>query len=139
VMLAGLALTQLGHLQMLQQPGHGVTRSYAVVLLLQSVGFYWLLLGVLRQPPAWRGGEWALPPAVLLLAVLVPTGWAVPAGLALGSLFALHLGVLSYRLRAMRRRFGLELGVTVLFAAMAMAAAVAGLLAPGALGWDGYA
>src|SRR5690606_27294800 len=86
VMLAGLALTQLGHLQMLQQPGHGVTRSYAVVLLLQSVGFYWLLLGVLRQASDWRSAEWALPPAVLLLAVLVPTGWAVPAGLALGSL-----------------------------------------------------
>ena len=57
VMLSGLALTQLGHLQMLEAGGQGVARSYAVVLFMQSLGFYWMVLGVLRPASDWPHGH----------------------------------------------------------------------------------
>jgi len=139
VMLLGLALTQLGHLQMLQSPALGVTRSYAVVLFLQSLGFYWLILGVLRERVEWPLAQWLLLPGVVALAWLTPLRWTVPAVLVLASMATLHLCVLCYRLRSQRQRFRLEIAVIALFGAMAAACALAGLLAPGPLGWDGFA
>lgn len=71
-MLAGLALTQLGHLQMLRSPALGVTRSDAVVLFLQSLGLYGLILGVLRERAEWPLAQWLLLPGVVALAWLTP-------------------------------------------------------------------
>lgn len=140
VMLAGLALTQWGHLGMVAQAGDALpSRRYVLVLFLQSLGFYWLLLGVLRPEGAWRRVEWALPVLVLVVALAVPLAWAIPVALLLGTAAALHLSVLVYRLRALRRWFALELKVLALFAVMAVAVAAAGLLAPWGLGWDAYA
>lgn len=139
-MLAGLALTQLAHLQFAADAvAPFPTRRYVVVVFLQSVGFYWLLLGMLRPEGDWRRVEWALPFAVLAIALSVPLAWAIPMALAIGAAMALHLCVLVYRLRAMRRWFALELRVLALFALMAVAVAVSGFLASGALGWYGYA
>ncbi|MGY1520256.1 helix-turn-helix domain-containing protein [Luteimonas sp. A482] len=140
VMLAGLALTQLGHLGMIAQAGDALpVRRYVVVLFLQSLGFYWLLLGVLRPEGAWRRVEWALPVLALVVALAVPLAWAIPAALLMGTAFALHLSVLVYRLRVLRRWFALELKVLALFGAMALAVATTGLLAPHSFGWDAYA
>ena len=140
VMLAGLAFTQLAHLHFASTPtGTLPTRSYVVVVFLQSWGFYWLLLGVLRQEGDWRRIEWALPLAVLLVSLVIPLAWAIPVSLVLGAVAAVHLCLLVLRLRAMRRWFALELKVLALFAAMAVATAIIGTLAPGALGWQGYA
>lgn len=140
VMLAGLALTQLGHLEFVDGADQGLpTRAYVVVLFVQSLGFYWFLLGVLRPDAAWRRLEWALPPAVVALALIVPLSWAVPLALALGTVAALHLSLLVFRLRAMRRWFALELKVLMLFAVMGLAVAAGGVLAPQALGWAGFA
>lgn len=139
-MLAGLALTQIAHLQFVaDELAPFPTRRYVVVVFLQSVGFYWLLLGVLRPAGDWRRIEWALPFAVLAVALSVPLRWAIPVALAMGTAVALHLCMLVYRLRAMRRWFALELKVLVLFAAMAIAVAVSGFLATGVLGWYSYA
>lgn len=140
VMLTGLALTQLAHLRFASAVGEALpTRSYVVVVFLQSWGFYWLLLGVLRPAGDWRRAEWALPLALLSLALVIPLNWAIPVSLVLGAVAAMHLYVLVLRLRAMRRWFALELKVLALFAAMAVAAAIVGALAPGVLGWQGYA
>ncbi|WP_374011642.1 helix-turn-helix domain-containing protein [Pseudoxanthomonas koreensis] len=140
VMLAGLALTQWGHLEMATQAGDGLpARRYVVVVFLQSLGFYWLLLGVLRPEGAWRRLEWALPVLVLAVALVVPLAWAIPVALLMGTALAVHLSVLVYRLRALRRWFALELKVLVLFAVMALAVAATGLLAPYGVGWDAYA
>ena len=140
VMLAGLALTQLAHLHFADGiAGSLPTRSYVVVVFLQSLGFYWLLLGALRPEGRWRRIEWVLPFAVLALALAIPLPWAIPVALATGTLAASHLGLLVYRLRGLRRWFGLELKVLALFALMALAVAVSGLLAPYGLGWEGYA
>ncbi len=140
VMLAGLALTQWGHLDMVAQAGSALPpRRYVVVLFLQSLGFYWLLLGVLRPGGSWRRAEWALPALVLAIALAVPLAWAIPVALLMGAGAALHLSVLVHRLRALRRWFALELKVLGLFAAMAVVVAAVGVLAPWGLGWDVYA
>jgi AraC-like DNA-binding protein len=142
VMLAGLALTQIAHLDFAAVADAGgvlPSRRYVVVVFLQSLGFYWLLLGALRPDGEWRRVEWALPFAVLVLALVIPLPWAIPVALALGTAGAVHLGLLVYRLRRLRRWFGLELKVLALFATMALAVAVSGLLAPYGLGWGGYA
>ncbi|MGH8073313.1 MAG: helix-turn-helix domain-containing protein [Lysobacter sp.] len=139
VMLAGLALTQWGHMEMVAQADLALpSRRYVVVLFLQSLGFYWLLLGVLRPDGAWRRVEWAMPALVLAVALTVPLAWAVPVALLMGTAAALHLCALVYRLRALRRWFVLELKVLGLFAVMALAVATTGLLAPSELGWDVY-
>ena len=110
VMLAGLALTQWGHMEMVAQAGSMLpSRRYVVVLFVQSLGFYWLLLGVLRPEGAWRREEWALPALVLAVALTVPLAWAVPVALLMGTAAALHLCALVYRLRALRRWFVLVL------------------------------
>jgi len=140
VMLAGLALTQLAHLGVIPAEMDALpTRGYVVVVFLQSLGFYWLLLGVLRPEGDWRRIEWALPFALLAVSLSIPLAWAIPVALALGTAAALHLSMLVYRLRAMRRWFALELKVLVLFALMAAAVAISGLLAQHGLGWYGYA
>lgn len=140
IMLAGLALIQLAHLKFASGSADVLpTRYYVVVLFLQSLGFYWLLLGVLRPDAAWRNVELGLPILVLALALTLPLTWAIPVALTLGTAAALHLCVLVYRLRAMRRWFALELKVLVLFAGMGVAVAAGGALAPGMLGWFGFA
>lgn len=139
VMLAGLAFTQLAHLEVAANPeGWLPTRRYVVVILLQSLGFYWLLLGTLRPGPTWPRLAWSLPPAVLAVALVIPLAWAIPAALVAGTCAALHLGLLVYRLRAMRRWFALELKVLVAFAAMALSVAVAGVHASVGGDWTAY-
>lgn len=138
VMLLGLACTQWMHVQIAADSPVGVPRTYVVVVFLQSLGFYWLVLGMLR-PHAWRTYEWLLPPSVLAAALFTPLDRAVPLSLLFGTAASIHLGALAYRLRAMRRWFALELKVIALFAAMAAVLAVAAVLAPGPLGWGGFA
>ena len=140
VMLAGLALTQLAHLEIASAAMAPLpARRYVVVIFLQSLGFYWLLLGVLRPQGEWRRSEWVLPFAVLALSLWLPLAWAIPAALVLGAAAALHLCILVYRLRAMRRWFVLELRVLGLFVVMAAAVAISGALAQNELGWYAYA
>lgn len=140
VMLAGLALTQLTHLQWWIDPAAlQPTRVYVVTVFLQSLGFYWLLLGMLRPDGNWPRIEWTLPAGVLALGLWTPLPWAIPVALLLGTLASLHLGLLVYRLRAVRRWFALELKVLGLFALMAVAVAISGLAAGSGLGWQGYA
>lgn len=140
VMLLGLAVTQLFHARhLLGIDSELISRAYVVVLFLQSVGFYGLLLGVLRPPQAkLHGWEWALPLGALLCAVLLPLSVAVPAVMLGGTGAAAHLGLLVYKLRAQRRRFLLELRVLVLFAVMAVLIASASFAAPG-MGWGNFA
>ncbi|MFN7783981.1 MAG: helix-turn-helix domain-containing protein [Lysobacterales bacterium] len=140
VMLLGLAHTQWSHLGMVESAAAmPLTRSYVVVLFLQSLGFYWLLLGLLRRHEDWRRWEWSLPLLVLAAGAGVPLIWAIPLALGMGTLFALHLALLVYRLRALRRWFRLELPVVLVFAVMGMTIGIAGVWAPFGLGWAAYA
>jgi AraC-like DNA-binding protein len=140
VMLLGLAVTQVFHARfLLGIDAELISRSYAVVLFVQSVGFYGLLLGVLRPPQQRsRAWEWAVLPIALASAALVPLNMAVPVAMMGGTAAAIHLGQLVYRLRAQRRRFLLELRVLALFAVMAVLIAAASFAAP-MIGWGNFA
>ncbi len=140
VMLAGLVFTQWSHLGIINSDAvMPLTRAYVVVLFLQAMGFYWLVLGVLRPIERWRSWELGLPVVVVAFSALVPMGWAIPLALLIGTGFALHLATLLYRLRAIRRRFRLEFSVVLLFALMGVVAAGVGLAAPFVIGWTEYA
>ncbi len=145
VMLAGLACTQLFHARFLLSQTlqiaqlELVSRSYVLVLYLQSVGFYWLFLGLLRPPQQhWRRWEWLLPSGALLCGALVALNAAIPLAMLGGSLAAIHLGLLVYALRAQRRWFVLEIRVLALFALMAALIALASLFTP-MFGWRYFA
>ncbi len=139
-MLLGLAITQLLHARfLLGIDPELISRSYVLVLLLQSLGFYGLLLGVLRPPQQkWPGWAWVVLPVALVCGALVPLGMAVPVVMMGGSAASIHLGRLVFKLRAQRRRFLLEFRVLVLFAAMAVLIAAASFAAPIA-GWRNFA
>lgn len=140
VMLLGLAHTQWSHLGIAASGASmPLNRAYVLVLFLQSLGFYWLLLGVLRPAEQWRRWEWVLPVLVLLAGTSVPLAGAIPLALGMGTGFALHLALLLYRLRALRRWFRLELPAVLVIALMGVATAVTGLWAPLGLGWSQYA
>lgn len=143
VMLLGLAATQTFHARfLLGIDAELISRSYAGVLFLQSIGFYYLLLGVLR-PAQQKWFGWDSVVLVLLLvalvcAVLVPLSLAVPVAMMGGTGAAIHLGQLVFKLRAQRQRFLLELRVLVLFAVMAVLIAVTSFAAP-IVGWRNFA
>ncbi len=140
LMLFGLVATQIGNAELLQAGADAApARRYIVVLFLQSLGFYWLLLGVVRPADRWQRLEWLTPVAVVLLAVSIPLRWGIPVALAMGAGFALHLASLLYRLRTQRRWFRLELPVVAVFAVMGLLAALIGLLTPQVFAWAVYA
>lgn len=150
VMLLGLAATQTFHARfLLGIDAELISRSYVAVLFLQSVGFYYLFLGVLRPAQhQWLGWGWAWAWAwawavlvillALVCAVLVPLNIAVPVAMMGGTGAAIHLGQLVFKLRAQRQRFLLELRVLVLFAVMAVLIAAASFAAP-IIGWQNFA
>ncbi len=140
VMLFGLAVTQIFHARFLMGIDPELTsRSYVFVVFLQSVGFYWMLSGLLRPPQQkWRGWEWAVLPLAIICAALVPLNIAIPAAMIGGTFAAIHLGQLVFKLRAQRRWFLLEFRVLLLFAIMAVLIATASFAAP-ILGWRNFA
>jgi AraC-like DNA-binding protein len=140
VMLLGLAITQIFHARFLiGLDAQLINRSYVIVLLLQSIGFYWLLLGLLRpSQQAWRKWEWALLPLALLIAAFVPLYAAIVLAMVFGIGFTAHLGGLVFKLQAQRRWFLLEFRVLGLFALMAVLIAAASL-AVHWLGWRNFA
>ena len=143
VMLIGLSLTQLLHARYLAGMDSSlVTRGYILVVAAQSVGFYWLFLGLLRPlERAWLLREWLVLPAAVAVGLAVPLEVAIPVVLLGGTAAAVHLGLLVYRLRAQRRWFQLEFRVLMLFALFALIAAAmaATILATPVLGWRSFA
>jgi AraC-like DNA-binding protein len=139
MMLLGFALTQLMHARFLQGAAPELaTRSYAMVLILQSLGFYWLFLGLLRPIKAWHRVEWLTPIAAIVMGAIAPSSLAILLAMLGGGAAALHLGALVYRLRAQRRWFLLEFRVLALFGFMAALIAINSILAP-TLGWRYFA
>lgn len=139
VMLLGFAFTQLMHARFLQGAVPELTtRTYAMVLILQSLGFYWLFLGLLRPVKAWHRMEWLTPIAAILIGATTPSTWAISLAMLGGGAAALHLGALVYQLRTQRRWFLLEFRVLALFGLMAALIAINSVLAP-TLGWRYFA
>jgi AraC-like DNA-binding protein len=140
VMLFGLAVTQIFHARfLLDIDPELISRGYVLIVFLQSVGFYWLLSGLLRPPlQNWRSWEWAVLPLAIICAALVPLNIAIPVAMIGGTCAAIHLGQLVFKLRAQRRWFLLEFRVLVLFAIMAVLIAAASFAAP-ILGWRNFA
>lgn len=140
VMLAGLTHTAWQHVALASLgAGESPPWAYGAGLFAQSWGFYALLAGVLRPAETQRLGVIASGALSLMMALLIPPAWAVPVSLAVGTAYALHLGVLVHRLRATRRWFRVELPVVLAFAAMGLAVGVAGALTPRVLPWESFA
>jgi AraC-like DNA-binding protein len=97
-----------------------VNTRYAVILMLQSTGFYWLFLGLLRPPTAMRLFEWLLPTTTLFVVVLLPPALAIPVAMLFGTVAAAHLSRLVYQLRSQRRWFALERNVLLAFGMMGL-------------------
>lgn len=119
LMLLGLIATQAVHAGVF--PGLSAEQvGYALLLLLQSLGFHWLFLGMLRpESTRLRWHEWLIALALVPLIVVLPFGYAVALVMSYGGGVALHLGSLVRRLGDQRKFFVLELRVLAAFAAMA--------------------
>lgn len=140
VMLLGFAVTQVLHGRYLLGLDDAlITRGYVVVVVFQSLGFYWLFLGLLRPAEKkWSLWEWAVLPAAIVGGAIVPLEVAMPFAMLGGTFAATHLGRLVYLLRAQRRWFLLEFRVLMLFAVMAAIVGVASFAEP-VLGWQNFA
>ena len=140
LMLAGLTHTAWQHVGLAAlDSGAPPPWLYGAGLFAQSWGFYALIAGVLQPDDARRWGVLGSALLSLGLALTVPPAWAVPVSLAVGTGYALHLGVLVHRLRATRRWFRVELPVVLAFAAMGLGVGAAGLLTPSLLPWPSFA
>lgn len=111
---------------------------YGSLLFVQTLGFYWLLRGALQQEGNRLRWDAVLAIAMLGLAFGLPEAWRVPAAMLAGAFAATHLAWLLWQLRTVRRWFRLELPVVVLFAAMSLAVAVAGMFVPERLSWPQF-
>ena len=140
IMLIGLLHTQWIHFQALRGGGEAWGGlAYGLVLVVQSAGFYWLLLGLLRPPQArWHPLEWGLPLLPTLAVAWSPTRFGPVAAMVGGVAITAHIGILLYRVRTQRRFFRIELRVLVLFGLMALGLVALGFSAP-ALGWRAFA
>lgn len=140
VMLAGLTWTSWRHLHFVDLgPAPAPPLDYVLVLCAQSVGFYLLLLGVLN-PRRERIRLW-LPPMLICMfvALLSPQSLRIPLVMLMGSAFAVHLGLLLWRLRTLRRWFRLELPIVCVFAGMGLLVAAQGLVVPIWVEWSTFA
>lgn len=138
-MLVCLVATSWQHVAMARSP-HLVEAPalYGSLLFVQTLGFYLLLRGALQRDgsrPLW---DVLLAGSMLGLAFGLPSAWRVPAAMLAGAAAAAHLAWLLWQLRMARRWFRLELPVVVLFAAMSLVVAVAGMLAPERVSWPQF-
>ena len=140
VMLAGLSATQLAHARFLiGDTALLASRGYCLVVLLQSLGFYWLFLGLLRPPAKrWRHVEWLLPALLFAFALQLPAPYLIVLSMLAGIFASAHLGYLLLQLRAQRRWFVMELRMMAMFGAMALLIAVLSFAAPW-FGWRYFA
>lgn len=129
VLLLGLAALQWLHAEHLLHGRALQTPLYIGVLFLVAPAFFLFFRGALRMP----GSEHPLLLLHFVPALIAP--WldphvAIPLSFAIGTAYALRLSVMVSRLRAQRRRFGLELRVFLLFAVVALAVLLLGLGLP---------
>lgn len=140
IMLAGLAHSQWIHFLALRgegEPWGGL--AYGLVLVVQSTGFYWLLLGMLRPADTrWHALDWGLPLLPLIAVAALPHRLGPALAMAGGAVISLRLGLLLYRVRSQRRFFRIELRILALFGLMALALVGLCFLSP-ALGWRTFA
>jgi AraC-like DNA-binding protein len=140
MMLAGLTFTAWQHVELAALGADDPPPwSYGAGLFAQSWGFYALLAGVLQPAEQRRWLVMAGGALSLALALLVPPTGAIPVSLAIGTAYALHLGLLVWRLRATRRWFRVELPVVLAFALMGLGVGLAGALTPRVIPWDVFA
>ncbi|MBL8262200.1 MAG: AraC family transcriptional regulator [Xanthomonadaceae bacterium] len=139
-MLAGLAHSQWAHHLALHgggEPWGGL--PYGLVLVVQSAGFYWLLLGILRPADVrWHVLDWGLPLLPLLVVAALPHRFGPALAMAGGTVISLRLGLLLYRVRSQRRYFRIESRILALFGLMAFALVGLSFLSP-ALAWRTFA
>lgn len=140
IMLAGLCHTQWIHFQALRgegEPWGGL--AYGLIVAVQSAGFYWFLLGLLRPPGTrWHPLEWSLPLLPALAITVLPTRYGPVVALAGGVAITAHIGMLLYRVRTQRRHFRIELRTLTVFGLMALGLVALGFSAP-LLGWRSFA
>lgn len=140
IMLAGLGHSQWVHFLALhgQGPSWGGV-AYGVILVLQSAGFYWLLLGMLRPAGTrWHALDRGLPLSLVPVVAMLPPRFGPVVAIAGGVAITLRLGLLLFRVRGQRRYFRIELRTLTLFGLMALALIGLGFSAP-TLGWRSFA
>lgn len=140
IMLLGLSHTQWSHFLALRGEGEPWGElAYGLVLVAQSAGFYWLLLGMLRPAETrWHALDWILPWLPAAAVVALPHQFGPVLAMAGGVIISLRLGLLLHRVRSQRRFFRIELRTLALFGLMAAALVGLCFLAP-ALRWRDFA
>ena len=130
VLIGGLALLQAVHWLALSDRIDWVgTPGYVVMLYVVAPAFYLFFRGALQIEAAekpWHAVFYA--PA--LVAAWIDPSIAIPLSFLLGTIFAVHLGVLVLRLRAQRQRFHIEMVALSVFALIALAILLLGVIAP---------
>jgi hypothetical protein len=123
-MLLGLAVTQFFHARFLIDVDATLaTRSYVLIVFLQSIGFYWLFLGLLRPPEQrWRIWEWLVLPLALACGAFLPVDVALPVAMVGGTAAAALVSAGVSRARAVRRDGGFDWGGKSRSARVGMAA-----------------
>ncbi|MGB0135321.1 helix-turn-helix domain-containing protein [Dokdonella sp.] len=130
LLIAGLAVLQWMHWDAL---AGGVDRVgspvYIILLFVVAPAFYLFFRGALQLEAAER--PWHL----VFYAPLLVAGWlqpaiAIPLSFLCGAAYAIHLGVLVFRLREQRKRFQIEMFALGVFAGIAVAVLALGLALP---------
>lgn len=130
VLIGGLALLQVAHWLALTGRVDWVgSPGYVVALYIVAPAFYLFFRGALQVQAAekpWHGIFYA--PA--LVAAWIEPSIAIPLSFLLGTIFAVHLGVLVLRLRAQRQRFRIEMFALSVFALIALTILLLGVISP---------
>lgn len=130
LLMFGLILLQLGHARFLGGDAAVIgSPAYIALLYLVAPAFYLLLRGALQLPDSSGASQWVYFFPALIAPWLEPS-WVLPFAFALGVGFAVHLGVLVFRLRAHQQRFRMELLAIAMHAGLAVIILALGLLSP---------
>jgi AraC-like DNA-binding protein len=129
LLLAGLALLQIEHARYLLGAGALSPSIYPALLFLAASAFHLFFRGALMpRERVGPGSLWLLLPVAI--APWLPSAAAIPLAFVLGSVYALGLMRLAWRLRGQRRRFRLEAAAFAAHGAVALLILVLGLMAP---------
>jgi AraC-like DNA-binding protein len=98
-----------------------------IACLCASAAAFHAFFSASLQPPGALTARYALHLVPIALVPWLPGYWAIPLSFFLGFIFSLHLLALLHKLRSQRKHFGMERGVFILFACLAMIILAIGL------------
>ena len=130
ILVAGLAVLQWMHWRALTHGGDLVgSPAYVILLFIVAPAFYLFFRGALQLQADERPWHLAYY-APLLIAGWLQPAIAIPLSFLSGTVYAIHLGVMVFRLRAQRQRFHVEMFALSVFAFIAAVILLLGLASP---------